>query len=146
MQLWTLNYFSVIFSFLFIQKVQGNNEKGDIFVFIILSEQYFSRFLNGNMVLDWEQLGRWIISNWMISSGSGNTLQFVVFIVKVRMVLIFRVRDAITIIIVVLVIGLAIVIIVSIIYIKIIVISVSGARTTLWLRLNDYTSKMWGHR
>ena len=115
MQPWTLNYFSVMFSFLFIQNILGNNEKGDIFVFIILSEQYFSRFLNGNLVVDWEQLGRWIISNWMISGGSGNTLQFVVFIVKVGMVLIFRVRDAITIVIVVFVVGLAIVIIVSII-------------------------------
>ena len=115
MQPWTLNYFSVMFSFLFIQNILGNNEKGDIFVFIILSEQYFSRFLNGNLVVDWEQLGRWIISNWRISGGSGNTLQFVVFIVKVGMVLIFRVRDAITIVIVVFVVGLAIVIIVSII-------------------------------
>ena len=103
-------------SFLHIQNALGNNEKGDIFVFIFLSEQYFSRFLNGKMVVDWEQLGRWIISNWkMISGGNGNTLQFVVFVVKVGMVLVFRVRDAITIIVIVFVIGLAIVIIVSII-------------------------------
>merc|ERR1712210_123875 len=76
----------------------------------------------------------------MISGGNGNTLQFVVFVVKVGMVLIFRVRDAITIIVVVLVIfiGDTIAIVISVMGVGnavIIVIRIINIRNSITIRI-----------